>query len=191
MPRWLPYDNTVCFTSHGVGLPLASGCNACVLRARCILDDVGDVEETEFVLLNTTGCSAYAGALHWPTRRDETYREFGELHCDPADRAVLVAELRRAVDAAREASQHGRVVLKSPLDTGRVPLLLEAFPSAKFVFVHRDPVEVLASTRRLWGTYTATTALEDYDSNADLEYIFQVYAGVHTSYLRNKVGRLR
>jgi omega-hydroxy-beta-dihydromenaquinone-9 sulfotransferase len=43
-----------------------------------------------------------------------------------------------------------RVVLKSPGDTARVAALACRYPMAKFVFIHRDPVEVFHSNRYLW-----------------------------------------
>jgi hypothetical protein len=38
-----------------------------------------------------------------------------------------------------------RLVLKSPVHTARVALLLQLFPDAQFVYIHRDPVTVLQS----------------------------------------------
>jgi hypothetical protein len=43
-----------------------------------------------------------------------------------------------------------RVVLKSPPHTSRVKVLLEMFPQAKFVHIHRDPYVVFPSTVNLW-----------------------------------------
>jgi hypothetical protein len=39
------------------------------------------------------------------------------------------------------------LVLKSPLHTGRIRLLLEIFPDARFVHIHRDPYAVFQSAR--------------------------------------------
>lgn len=44
------------------------------------------------------------------------------------------------------------LVLKSPTHTARLGLLLEMFPDARFIHIHRDPVEVFVSTRRLLTT---------------------------------------
>jgi hypothetical protein len=47
--------------------------------------------------------------------------------------------------------RHGRqLVLKSPPHTGRIKLLAELFPGARFIHIVRDPHLLFASTRRLW-----------------------------------------
>jgi hypothetical protein len=43
-----------------------------------------------------------------------------------------------------------RLVLKSTPNTARIKELLELFPDARFIFIHRNPLEVYASTKRLW-----------------------------------------
>lgn len=46
-------------------------------------------------------------------------------------------------------SRPGTLLLKSPAHTGRIPLLLEIFPDAKFVYLVRNPYDVVASTCHL------------------------------------------
>lgn len=38
-----------------------------------------------------------------------------------------------------------QLVLKNPHDTANIPTLLELFPNAKFIFIHRDPWKIYAS----------------------------------------------
>ena len=42
------------------------------------------------------------------------------------------------------------LLLKNPHNTGRIRELLELFPEAKFIFLHRDPYTVYRSTRKLY-----------------------------------------
>lgn len=43
------------------------------------------------------------------------------------------------------AGGHKPLLLKSPVHTARVPLLLKLFPRAKFIYIHRDPYTVRGS----------------------------------------------
>lgn len=45
--------------------------------------------------------------------------------------------------------RRGRLLLKSPTHTARIPLLLQMFPDARFVYIVRHPYDVFASTRHL------------------------------------------
>lgn len=51
------------------------------------------------------------------------------------------------------------VILKSPSHTYRVPVLLDLFPQAKFVYIHRDPYAVYNSSVHLRKTIFADNAL--------------------------------
>ena len=42
------------------------------------------------------------------------------------------------------------VLLKNPFHSMRIPLLLELFPGAKFIHIHRHPYEVIPSTIHMW-----------------------------------------
>jgi omega-hydroxy-beta-dihydromenaquinone-9 sulfotransferase len=44
------------------------------------------------------------------------------------------------------------LVLKSPANTARIKLLLDLFPDAKFVHIHRNPYDVFRSTTHTWKT---------------------------------------
>ncbi len=44
----------------------------------------------------------------------------------------------------------GRLLLKSPPHTGRIRLLLELFPDARFIAIHRNPFDVFQSTQKLY-----------------------------------------
>lgn len=48
--------------------------------------------------------------------------------------------------------QKGRLLIKSPPSTGRVGALLELFPDAKFIYMHRDRAVVMKSMQKIWHT---------------------------------------
>jgi hypothetical protein len=43
-----------------------------------------------------------------------------------------------------------RIILKSPPHTGRIKTLLERYPDAKFIHIHRNPYSIFPSTYNLW-----------------------------------------
>lgn len=53
-----------------------------------------------------------------------------------------------------------RLVLKSPPHTARIPMLLELFPDARFVYLHRDPHVVYLSTIKLWQSFANKHGLQ-------------------------------
>lgn len=55
-----------------------------------------------------------------------------------------------------------RMVLKDPAHLGYLPALLEQFPTAKFVFIHRDPVDVFSSMSSMYA-YTRAIFSRDVD----------------------------
>ena len=52
------------------------------------------------------------------------------------------------------------LLLKNPHNTGRVKELLELFPQAKFIFIHREPITVFRSTRKLYNRMISSQVLQ-------------------------------
>jgi hypothetical protein len=103
--------------------------------------------EDEFATAAATFCSSY---LSWafPRREDhyDRYLTFRGVTAHEVERwkSALLAFLRKLT------WKHGRpLVLKSPPSTCRIRLLLELFPEARFVHIHRNPYAVFRSTRHM------------------------------------------
>lgn len=87
-----------------------------------------------------------------------------------------------------------RLLSKNPVDTARIPLLLEPYPDARFVFIHRSPYEVFPSTMNLHRTILGLTALQSV-TNDDIESnVLEIYTQVMRQYLIDReqipAGRL-
>lgn len=103
--------------------------------------------EDEFALFAMTLMSPY-GAWVFP-RHDEQYEKYLTFREVPEPDVMRWKEALRWL-VKKLTLRHARpLVLKSPPHTGRVKMLLELFPDAKFVHIHRHPYEVFQSTRRL------------------------------------------
>jgi hypothetical protein len=74
----------------------------------------------------------------------------------------------------------GRLVLKSPQHTFRLPVLNAMFPRAKFVYLVRDPYTVYASTVHFWKTMYETYGLQSYDEETLREQVLSTFQQMHT-----------
>lgn len=73
----------------------------------------------------------------------------------------------------------GRMLLKSPTHTFRLPVLLEMFPNARFINLVRHPTTVFLSTVRLWKSLFATHGYQT-PRFVDLnEFVFATFVQMH------------
>jgi hypothetical protein len=116
----------------------------------------GTPQEDEFAPLLMTLRSVYLG-ITFP-RHEARYAPYMTFEHVPR---VEVEDWKRALlwFCKKLTLKYGRrLVLKSPPHTARVRLLLELFPQARFVHIHRDPLRVFQSQRHyfdtaIWHTY--------------------------------------
>ena len=78
------------------------------------------------------------------------------------------------------------LVLKSPPHTARVRLLLEMFPDARFVHIHRHPYEVFQSCRHYHDTATWYSYLQRPDLERIDEEILGRYQRMYDAYFRDR-----
>jgi len=75
------------------------------------------------------------------------------------------------------------LILKSPHHTARIRLLLELFPNAKFIHIHRNPYRVFASTKKLYATAASRSLLQKAMPQQQIkQYIIEKYLDMYRSY---------
>lgn len=115
-------------------------------------------QEDEFALLNLGLPSIYE-SLAFPNRGPR-YQEYLDFEGVPAE------DIQRWKDALWwfikrvNCRDPRRIVLKSPPHTGRIKVLMELFPDAKFIHVMRDPFVVYSSSVRLWKALSYTQGMQ-------------------------------
>lgn len=104
-------------------------------------------QEDEFALCITTCKSPYMGWF-FPKRRAYYDRYLTLQNVSAAElqqwKEGLLSFMRRLTYKLQRP-----LVLKSPPHTARIKHLLELFPDAKFVHIHRNPYEVFQSTQKM------------------------------------------
>ena len=79
-----------------------------------------------------------------------------------------------------------QLVLKNPHNTSRVKELLELFPEAKFVFIHRNPYDVFVSTRHLMFRAVRAQFLEFVSHEAIEDMIFYFFTNTMKKYIAER-----
>lgn len=83
-------------------------------------------------------------------------------------------------------NQQGRLLIKNPGDTARIKHLLDLYPNAKFIFLHRNPYEVFYSNIKLWSHVMNTVALQKISEEEKKEIVLNVYRKLHEKYFEQK-----
>jgi omega-hydroxy-beta-dihydromenaquinone-9 sulfotransferase len=78
------------------------------------------------------------------------------------------------------------LVLKSPPHTGRIRLLLELFPDARFIHIHREPYTVFRSTQQLYAKGVPLSYLQRPDLDRIDEGIIRRYATMYEAFFEDR-----
>ncbi|MEO0400401.1 MAG: sulfotransferase [Pseudomonadota bacterium] len=132
-------------------------------------------QEDEIAIANMSELSFYHG-IYFPRAFSEFLNR--GLFFEGCSQAEIDAWQDRFVYLMRKLTKlfDGRpMMIKNPVYTGRLALLNEMFPDAKFVHIHRNPYDVFLSMQNFYKKLLAEFALQDY-AHVDIdETIFSVY----------------
>jgi hypothetical protein len=141
-------------------------------------------QEDEFAPCLMTRLSLYLG-ISFP-RREEHYGRYLTFRGVP----------REEVDAWKEAFlwflkkltfKHQKpLVLKSPPHTARIKMLLEMFPDARFVHIHRHPYAVFQSFQHYFDTAAWYAYLQRPDLAAIDDRIIERYNALHDAFFEER-----
>ena len=146
--------------------------------------DLAAPQEDEFALCSSCLRSS---CLQWIfPRQREQFRQFLTFkEASPAD----IAAWREAFLTFLKKVQWRvprPLILKSPQHTARIKLLLELFPEAKFVHIHRDPFRVLQSTRHLFEAMFAWHGLQRPELESVDDWILAQYREMYQSFFEQR-----
>ena len=79
-----------------------------------------------------------------------------------------------------------QLLLKNPHNTARVKLLLEKYPKAKFIYLHRNPLEVYSSMHHLYKKTISTQHLQEINNSDVKQNIIYFYQSTIEGYLKNR-----
>lgn len=143
-----------------------------------------EAAEDEFALASACGIS---NMLRWvfpkSGERYDRYLCLRDVRAEERER--WRSELRTFVQKLSWKYQRP-LVLKSPGHTARVRWLLELFPSARFIHIHRHPFVVYQSFRNLMRTVVPYWTLQRFDLREEMEGVIALYEAVHEAFLADR-----
>lgn len=132
-------------------------------------------QEDEIAVANMTDLSFYHG-IYFP----KAFSEFLNrgLFFEGCSAREIARWKERFTYLLRKLSKYQdekTLLIKNPVYTGRLAMLRDMFPAAKFIHIRRNPYEVFVSMRNFYKKLLAEFALQSY-AHVDIdETIFEVY----------------
>ncbi|MBV9389438.1 MAG: sulfotransferase [Chroococcidiopsidaceae cyanobacterium CP_BM_ER_R8_30] len=143
-------------------------------------------QEEEVALCKTMPTSFYTHFL-FPSKTRYLFRKYVLMDgASPRAIAEFKRKYYRLLQVATIHAQGKPLILKNPVNTARMALLLELFPDAKFIHIHRSPYDVFRSAQNLHQTLTPITTLQTLNANQAEETILMLYEEMMQRYLKNR-----
>jgi len=143
-------------------------------------------QEEEFALGNMTDATFYH-FFYFPSLNDQLYEKFVRLNGISASAKNLLKKKYYELLVKAVFNTHKeQLIVKNPLNTGKINLLLEMFPDAKFIHIYRNPIITYLSTNRFYRSLLPATHLEDYKEAYISEKIIQNYKNLMNDYFETK-----
>jgi hypothetical protein len=147
---WQVIFPTVFLSASGLGPRLLAG----ALPKKRTYDNMrmgwDEPAEDEIALFKLHGMSFY-GAVLFPDAHAKYERYIDFLECTEAERDEWKRTLKWFIKKVMLHNGGKRVIIKSCPHSARIRMLLDLFPDAKFVHIHRDPYRVFASMMHMRG----------------------------------------
>ena len=140
------------------------------LPKRRPMDDVPlmpDFPQEDELALATMGAPSFFHCFYFPKTMSRTFASDVLFRNVSTARVVRwQRDLRYYLAKISILNGNRRLLLKNPAHSARLNQLLGVFPNAAFIHIHRNPRDVLPSTRKLYRTMLPLVALQDYDMTA-------------------------
>ena len=143
-------------------------------------------QEEEFALSNMTACAHYHFWM-FPRRMAEYRDKYLTFEAaTEQERQEFMQALDKLIRISLHVTGKKRYLSKNPPHTGRIGMLLEMYPDAKFIYLIRNPYAVFESTRSFFRNTLAPIRLQTIsDEELDREILLN-YRALYERYEADK-----
>ena len=182
-----PYSNGILRLFSGLTCWLVNLMRIKNLHYNKTFFQLDDPQEEEMCLACMFEESSSYWAYVFPKRADEIFRKWVNLN-DIKSRSKWRRNYDYALKKTSIKNKGKRMVLKNPVNTGRVRELIALYPDAKFVFLYRNPIRVFQSMKRIWERVVLKNyALQKIDSDQVNKIIINHYKQLMSAYDHDRV----
>lgn len=143
-------------------------------------------QEDEMALGNLFPYTFY-NALYFPKRMMEYYNKYVRFKNVSSK---LVKKWKYTYDYLLKTATLNmggkRLVLKNPVNTARIKILLEMYPEAKFIHIYRNPYIIYLSTRHFYKKAIEIFMFQNVSNELLEENIIKIYKEMMKSYFKEK-----
>ena len=144
-------------------------------------------QEDEFAIASLSPRS-FLHAFTFPRQADDFFNKYVLFQDLPeSDRGQWRDVYLRLLRKVTFNSRGKRLVIKNCAHSARIETLLELFPDAKFIHIHRNPYEVFLSTVHMHKTVLPRSQLQDITLDQIEANILRFYTQLMDRYHRDKV----
>ena len=141
-------------------------------------------EEDEYALLLLTGMSYQLDGVF--PRSSKQYKRFLTFRNATEDETFRWKDALQFFVRKLSYKYHRPLVLKSPAHTGRIRMILDVFPDAKFIYIHRNPFEVFQSYFQMLKKFATVFSVTDNSGEILTNHTFEVYKELNTAFFEER-----
>lgn len=143
-------------------------------------------QEEEYALSNMVHSSFYH-FFYFPSNCTQLYKKYVRFNGISSNEKNNFKKIYHEllVKAALNLRKD-QLVLKNPVNTGRIKQLLEMYPDAKFIHIYRNPVVTYLSSIKFFKSLLVTTSLEEYKDEDIISAVLKNYKNLMRDYFETK-----
>ncbi len=146
-----------------------------------------DLPQEEELALGQERFFSFYYWFYFPRHVEHFAEEFMYLEDPQSTRSKEFQQHYREYIRRCQLNTRGEVFIsKNPTNTARIPVLLDQFPNARFIYLKRDPYETLQSSMLFFQSLLKGNSLQNYDENEVDRFLLGNYERMISTYLDKK-----